>query len=73
MFFIMSCFFISPLHVRRRLPYILKGDSSEGISNSSTNEVLLLYQFNGKIRLISHLSCPFTTYYLDPYLLPVLQ
>ena len=29
MFFVMSFFSISPLHVMRRLPYIIKDDSTE--------------------------------------------
>ena len=45
MFFIMSFFSISPLDVRRRLSYTIKGDSSEGLLNSLTNEQLILDQW----------------------------
>ena len=57
MFFITSFFSISPLHVRWLLPYIIKNNSS------STNEGLILDQCNGKIKLITHLCCPFRTNY----------
>ena len=63
--FIILLFCISPQHVRRRLHYIIKDDSNEGLQKSSTNEILILYQCNGKIKLITHLCCPFSTYYLD--------
>ena len=46
MFFIISFFSISLLHVRWRLPYMIKDDSSEVdlVVNSLTNEVLILDQ-----------------------------
>ena len=67
MFFIISFFAIFPLYIRRCLLYIIKDDSSEGRQNSSTNEGLILDQRNEKIKLINHLCCPFSTYYLDLY------
>ena len=67
MFFIISFFSISSLHARRRLPYKIKDDSSEGLQNSSTNEGLILDQCPGKIKLITHLCCSVSTYYLDLY------
>ena len=44
MFFIILFFSISPLHVSRRLPYILKDDSSENFK-TTTNERLILDQW----------------------------
>ena len=61
MFFITSFFSISPLHVRWLLPYIIKNNSSEGLSSSTTNHSPCLDQCNGKIKLITHLCCPFRT------------
>ena len=54
--FIISFFSTSPLHVKRRLPYIIKGNSSEGFQNHLMNEGLILDQW--KIKKIN-------TYYLD--------
>ena len=62
MFFITSFFSISPLHVRWPLPYI-KNNSNEGLSSSTTNHSPCLDQCNGKIKLITHLCCPFRTKY----------
>ena len=45
MLLIISFFSISPMHVRWRLPYIIKDDSSEGLENSLTNEELILNQW----------------------------
>ena len=42
---IISFFSISPMHVRQRLPYIIKDDSSEGLSNSLANERPILDQW----------------------------
>ena len=42
MLLIISFFSISPMHVRRRLPYIIKDDSSEGLQNSLTNNYSLI-------------------------------
>ena len=61
MFFITSFFSISPLHVRWHLPYIIKNNSSEGLSSSTTNHSPCLDQCNGEIKLITHLCCPFRT------------
>ena len=63
MFFITSFFSISPLHVRWLLPYIIKNNSSEGLLSSTTNQSPCLDQCNGKIKLITHLCCPFRTNY----------
>ena len=63
MFFITSFFSIFPLHVRWHLPYIIKNNSSEGLSSSTTNHSPCLDQCNGKIKLITHLCCPFRTNY----------
>ena len=52
------------MHVRPRLPYY---DSNEGLKKSSTNEEPIMDQYNGKIKLITHLCCPFNAYYLDLY------
>ena len=45
MLLIISFFCIYPMHVRRRLLYIIKDDSSKGLQNSLTNEVLILDQW----------------------------
>ena len=45
MLLIISFFSIYPMHVRRRLLYIIKDDSSKGLQNSLTNEVLILDQW----------------------------
>ena len=63
MFFMISFFSIFPLHVRWHLPYIIKNNSSEGLSSSTTNHSPCLDQCNGKIKLITHLCCPFRTNY----------
>ena len=63
MFFITSFFSISPLHVKWLLPYIIKNNSSEGLSSSTTNHSPCLDQCNGKIKLITHLCCPFRPNY----------
>ena len=63
MCFITSFFSISPLRVGWLLPYIIKNNSSEGLSSSTTNHSPCLDQCNGKIKLISHLCCPFRTNY----------
>ena len=63
MFFITLFFSISPLHARWLLPYVIKNNSSEGISSSTTNHSTCLDQCNGKIKLITHLCCPFRTNY----------
>ena len=43
LFIILFCS-TSPLHVKRRLPYIIKGNSSEGFQNRLMNEALILDQ-----------------------------
>ena len=63
MFFITSFFFIPPLHVRWLLPYMIKNNSREGLSSSTTNHSPCLDQCNWKIKLITHLCCPFRTNY----------
>ena len=63
MFFITSFFSISPLHVRWLLPYIIKNNSSERLSSSTSNRSPCLDQCNGKFKLITHLCCPFRTNY----------
>ena len=45
MLLIISFFSIYPMHVRWRLLYIIKDDSSKGLQNSLTNEVLILDQW----------------------------
>ena len=46
MLLIISLFSISPMHVRRGLPYIIKDDnSSEGLQNRLTNEGLFLKNY----------------------------
>ena len=42
MLLIISFFSVSQMRVRRRLPYIVKDDSSEGLQNSLTNKELIL-------------------------------
>ena len=44
-----------------------KEDSTEGHKNNLTNEGLILDHCTGKIKLITHLCCPFSTYYFDLY------
>ena len=51
----------------RRLHYLIKGNSSEGVQNGSTKNGIILDQFHGKIKLVTHLCYPFSTYYLDLY------
>ena len=52
MFFITSFFSISPLHVKWLLPYVIKNNSIEGVSSSTTNHSPCLDQCNGKIKLL---------------------
>ena len=63
MCFIASFFSTSPLHVSWLLPYIIKNNTSEGLSSSTTNYTPCLDQCNGKIKLITHLCCPCRTNY----------
>ena len=63
MFFITPFFSVFPLQARWHLPYIIKNNSSEGLSSSTTNHSPCLNQCNGKIKLITHSCCPFRTNY----------
>ena len=63
MCFIILFFSISPLHVRWLLSYIVKNNSSKGLSSSTTNHSPFLDQCNRKINLITHLCCLFRTNY----------
>ena len=67
MFLITSFFPISPLRARWLLLYIIKNNSSEGLSSSTTNHSPCLDQCNGKIKLIAHLCCPFRTNYTSSH------
>ena len=56
MLFFISLFSISPLNVRHCLSYIIKDEGSKGFQKSLTN---------GKTKLLTHLSCRFSTYNSD--------
>ena len=59
--FLRISFPLSSLHIRRRLPYIIKDDSSEVDFRPAKPIQWGLILINGKIKLITHLCCLFST------------